>query len=308
MNTSRIRWAALLPLLAMGCADELPPGAKVDTLRVLAQQADQPFAHPGETVQLRSLSYDPRGRTLNWAWASCVNPSESTLIGCIDRIAQSPDPASAVFAMGEGTDAPSISIPNDALSSLPAQARAAAGIGVVSAACPGDLSLGEGPAGLPFKCQERGTGRELPLDDFIVGIKRISLRETERNQNPQIARITFDGEEWAEGDVKEVGSCDRSDFDYASCPDAQKHQLEARLTQDSFEAGRDELGRDFEEQLVVQYYATEGIFENEVKIGSEPKNGWVARKSAAGQTLELWFVARDNRGGVAWAQRQVKVR
>lgn len=308
MNASSIRLAVLLPLLSLGCADEVEPGAKVDSLRVLAQQADQPFAHPGETVSLRSLSFDPGGRPISWAWASCVNPAESSLQGCLERIAESDDPARAVFAMGEGVDAPTLTIPSDAISRLPSSARAAASVGVVSAACPGELSFGPGPGGLPFKCQERGTGRELPLDDFIVGIKRLTVRESERNQNPRIERVTFDGADWPEGEVKEVGSCAQTDFIYDTCPDDKKHQLEARLSADSFESGTDEHGRAFEEQLVIHYYATEGIFEHEVKIGSEPKNGWVARQSAAGQTLKLWFVARDNRGGVSWAERQVRVR
>jgi hypothetical protein len=212
-----------------------------------------------------------------------------------------------VFALGEGVDAPTLPIPADVLTSLPVGARGGASVGVVSAACPGDLSLGQGPGGLPFICREAGNGRELPLDDFIVGIKRITVRETERNQNPQIERITFDGEDWAEGDIKEVGSCDQTDFNYDTCP-GEQHQIAPHVSAASFEAGRDELGRDFEEQVVIQYYSTEGVFENEVKIGSEPKNGFVARKGASGQTLKLWFVARDNRGGVSWLERQIKVR
>jgi hypothetical protein len=46
----------------------------------------------------------------------------------------------------------------------------------------------------------------------------------------------------------------------------------------------------------VQYYATEGIFENEVRIGERTKNGWVARELASGQVVTLWFVARDESG------------
>ena len=78
-------------------------------------------------------------------------------------------------------------------------------------------------------------------------------------------------------------------------------------TPDSFEAGQDEFGRAFAEQVVIQYYATDGIFEHEVKLGSAPNNGWVARSSASGQTLSIWFVVRDDRGGVSWATRQVTV-
>jgi len=304
----KIGLIAAFPVLLLGCDTAPEPGTKVDSFRVLAEQVDQPYAHPGETVQLSSLSFDPAQRQVTWAWASCVNPASSDLDGCLATIYASSDPASAVFAMGADNDSAALTIPADALSSLPAGARGAATVGVISVACPGDLSMGAGPGGLPFRCQESGTGRELALDEFIVGFKRITVRETERNQNPVISSITFDGVDWPEGEIKTVGFCSATDFVYGPCPDKDKHQLAARLSAESFEKGKDELGRDFEEQVVLQHYATEGIFEFEVRTGKSPKNGWVARKSASGQTLSLWFVARDDRGGVAWAERQVTVR
>jgi len=308
MKTPQVVFASsLLPLLLLGCDAAPPPGAHVDSFRVLAEQADKPYAHPGETVQLSSLSFDPLGRAVTWAWASCVNPSQNDLEGCINKLNEAADPAGAVFAMGDGMNAPELTIPADAISSLPVAARGAASVGVVSAACPGDFSLGDGPGGLPFRCQETGTGRELGLHELIVGIKRITVRENDRNQNPEIASVTFDGADWPAAEVKQVGACARSDFDYAACAASDKHQLAAVLTPASFEAGQDELGRSFTEQVVIQYYATDGIFEDEVRVGREPQNGWVARTSASGQTLNLWFVARDDRGGVSWATRQVKV-
>src|SRR5688572_3714557 len=100
MKTTPIHTFALLPLLLLGCDEALEPGSKVDSFRVLAEQADLPYAHPGETVQLTSLSHDPEGRSINWAWASCVNPASSNLEGCLAKIAENPDPASAVFALG----------------------------------------------------------------------------------------------------------------------------------------------------------------------------------------------------------------
>jgi hypothetical protein len=297
--------ALLLPLAA--CNEALEPGTKVDSIRVLAEQVDKPYAHPGETVQLTSLSFDPQGRTINWAWASCVNPDSSDLQGCLAKIAESPNPDDAVFAMGAGTDSAALTIPTDAIDSLPAAARGAATVGVMSVACPGDLSFGAGPGGLPTRCQEPGTGRDLELDEFIVGFKRITVRNTDRNQNPVITGITFDGADWPATEIKEVGSCDTGDFEYGTCADKNKHQLAALVSPDSFEKGKDELGRAFEEQVVIQHYATEGIFEFEVRTGESPKTGWVARKRASGQTLTLWFVARDDRGGVTWTQRQVTV-
>ena len=308
MKTTAIAALFALSGLAMGCDEPLEPGAKVDSFRVLAEQVDQPYAHPGETVKLSSLSFDPQNRPITWAWASCLNPSDSSLQGCLLKMNESRDPTSAIFATGAGVDAPELTVPQDAITSLPAAARGAASVGVVSVACPGDLSVGEGPGGLPFQCKDSQTGRDMALDEFIAGIKRVSVRDTDRNQNPVITGVTFDGEDWPEDEVKDVGFCKQSDFVYSTCPSKEKHQLSLRLTPDSFEAGQDELGREFNEAVVIQYYATEGIFEFEVRTGESPKTGWVARQSASGQTLTLWFVARDDRGGVSWAERQVSVR
>lgn len=308
MKTSRIHVSALLCFVLMACDDQPEPGTKVDSFRVLAEQVDQPYARPGETVQLTSLAHDPAGRSVTWAWASCVNPPSSDLEGCLASIAENADPASAVFAMGAEQSAPQLTIPNQVISSLPEAARANAMVGVVSVACPGDLSVGSGPAGLPFVCKDSVSGRDLELHEFIVGIKRITVRESDRNQNPVITGITFDGADWPEAEIKTVDACDTSEFVYDDCGDELTHDLAVQLGEGTAESGSDEFGNDFSEQVVVQYYSTEGIFENEVKIAEQTKNGWVARKQASGQLLTLWFVVRDNRGGVSWTERQVQVR
>lgn len=307
MKTRKLRIFSVLPLL-LGCAEELEPGSKVDSFRVLAEQADLPYARPGEQVRLSSLSFDPGARPVTWAWASCLNPSSSSLQGCLDRIGATADVTSALIASGVGVEQVELTIPLDALSSLPPEGRGAASVGVISVACPGELSFAPGPGGLPFLCHEPDSGRQLELDEFSVGFKRISVRESDRNLNPGITGITFDGADWPADEIKQVGSCDRDDFDFSQCPDADKHELGVELTAGSVEAGRDEQGRDFEEQVVIQYYATEGIFEYDTKIAAEPATGWVARRRASGQTLRLWFVARDNRGGVSWTERQLSVR
>jgi hypothetical protein len=58
----------------------------------------------------------------------------------------------------------------------------------------------------------------------------------------------------------------------------------------------------------VQHYANEGIFEYEVRVAELPETRWVARHSASGQELRLWFVACDDPGGVTTAERRGRVR
>src|SRR5450432_2639207 len=159
---NQITFGSLLTLLAtFGCAADFDPGSRVVSLRVLAEQADSPFAKPGETVNISSLSYDPEGRSLNWAWAACVNPPAATVQGCLDKIGEDARTTgkSPVLAQGAELSQFSYTVPADALSALPAVAKPSAMVGVLSVACPGDLSLEDGPNGLPFSCKERDTGR-----------------------------------------------------------------------------------------------------------------------------------------------------
>jgi len=293
----------------LGCAADFDPGSRVNSYRVLAQQTDVPFAQPGETVNITSLSYDPQGRSVTWAWGACVNPDSSTVEGCLSEIAEEAanSGGSGILAQGPALSNFSYTVPADTLDSLPEGAKASAMVGIVSIACPGDLSLEQAANALPFACKEAGTGRVLALDEYIVGLKRIQVRSTDRNQNPQIDQVLFDGAVWPEGEIKQVIACDTDDNEYAPCADDTKHAITARPTTDSVESGRTEFGIDFSEQVIVQYYATEGTFEYEVKIADDPQTGWAARKAASGKDLTLWMVVRDDRGGASWAERHVHV-
>jgi hypothetical protein len=170
------------------------------------------------------------------------------------------------------------------------------------------LEIQEGDPELPFRCSDSTSGRELELDEYVIGVKRLFVRESDQNQNPVIERIEFDGEDWPEAEVKEVDACDTDENDYTACSGSSLNDVAAIVGAESFESGRDEFQRDYSEDLVIQHYSTEGIFESEVRVADDPKTGWVARSSASGSELSLWFVARDDRGGVSWTERRVRVR
>lgn len=316
MKTKMIAGSVLALAALTGCGADFDPGSYVNSLRVLSVQADKPYAAPGETVHFEATAYDPAGRTIEWAWLACENPASSSVDGCLADIGESALGTGELplLASGPGIDAVDYTIPANTLEGIPAEARPSVLSGVLAIACPGTLSLdlsaldGAGSSSpLPFRCTD-ASGTELGLHDVVVGVKRVYVRETDRNQNPVIADITFDGEPWAEDDIKEVDACDTSDFAFDDCEGKGDHRLALVVTPESFEAGIDEFGRDFTEQLVVQHYATEGIFEYEVRIAESPETRWVARQSASGQELRVWFVARDDRGGVSLAERRVQVR
>lgn len=293
----------------LGCAADFDPGSRVNSFRVLAQEMDAPFAKPGETVKVESLSYDPQGRSVTWAWGACVNPAASTVQSCLDKIAADSLATgnSQILSQGPGLTSFTYTVPADALDSLPETARASALVGILSIACPGDLTFAQGSNELPFACKESGSGRVMALEEFVVGLKRVQVRSTDRNQNPQIEQILFDGQNWPESEVKTVVACDTDKNDYDACAADTKHELGARPTAASVESGQTQFGVDFSEQVIVEYYATEGIFENEVKVAAEPETGWAARKAASGKDLTLWMVVHDDRGGATWAERHVHV-
>jgi hypothetical protein len=183
-------------------------------------------------------------------------------------------------------------------------------MGVLSIACPGTLDFGasaNSTSALPITCTD-ANGTELGLHDYVIGVKRIFLRETDQNQNPVIDAILFDGADWPADEVKEVDACATDEFVFDDCEDSDPHRVAASVSPDSFQTGQNEFGNDFTEQVIVQHYTTDGIFEDEVRIATDAETRWVARSSAAGSEQRLWFVARDDRGGVTWAERRVRVR
>src|SRR5688572_23579045 len=230
MNTSLLRalWVGVAALSTGACAgDDFDPGSRVTSLRVLAMQADLPYAAPGETVQLSTLSVDPAGRPLTWAWAACVTPASSELFACFEKIALDTAAGEPPLIGEDATgDSVSFTVPPDLLERLPEAARPAALIGVLAITCPGPITLDAAARPLPIRCSEEGTGRELPLEEYVVGIKRVFVRQADRNQNPVIERITFDGEDWAEDDVKEVDACSKDSNTYDDCKSVG-HQVAA---------------------------------------------------------------------------------
>lgn len=282
----------LVGAVLTACSGDFDPTSRVTKLRLLAVQADRPFAAPGEEVHLQALAHDPRGRTISWGWATCTLPPSASVTGCLAAI----DPAS--IALGNETF--TVRVPADLLTKVPPYARASALIGVVTVACPGTIGVGN-TQGVPITCVENG--RPLRLEEFEIGMKRVLIRERDRNANPVITAVRFDGALWPESEEREVNACDPGD-EVDDC--AEKHTLAVATT--PAETGVDERGTAFTESVVVQYYATEGTFLHDVRIAASPETKWVARKRAGASTITVWIVARDDRGGVSWITRRVRVR
>lgn len=298
--------------LLTACGDDFEPGYRVTDFRLLAVAADLPLAFPGETVKLTTLFHEPFGRPITWAWTTCPLPADTTLFGCLGRISELTSRGQAPpIVQGVGLSTFEVPIPADILDGVPAVARANATVGVLTAACPGELStrppetVGRGE--LPFRCVDAITREELTYDRFVVSVKRINLRTTERNALPVVSSVLFDGQPWNEGEVREVNACDFDTNTFDDCK-GEKHRIASVTPPNTAESGTTEAGAPFTESVVLWYYATEGAFEFALKTTDEPETQWAARSTSRGRTLDLWFVIRDDRGGVSWTTRQVRVR
>ena len=151
-------------------------------------------------------------------------------------------------------------------------------------------------------------GQLVPPAGFVISVKRITIREHDRNANPAIASVTWNGAPWPEEETREVAPCTNDPVQFTDCTGGDQPSIAVTPAADAQEVGTDEFGTTFSEQLIVQNYGTEGAFEFDVRRGASPGGKWVARHGASGTDQTLWFVLHDDRGGVSWATRTVHVR
>jgi hypothetical protein len=277
-------WVSLSLLLgaSVGCSGDFDPGSLVTKLRVLAVAADQAFALPGQTVNLEALAYDPKQRALSWGWGSCEALESTNAIDCLRQT------SFARLQIGADRTQHTLTVPETSASYL----------GVVVVVCPGTIQAGSTDT-LPIACVDT-EGNALPLDEFEVGLKRIFVRDSGLNHNPQIQGVSLDGADWSEQAVPSATCKQQPCRAYAD----QKIVVRA---DGASEQSVDLQGLPINEQAVVQFYATGGEFDDDVKLASDADNQWRARAEDAGKRITFWFVVRDDRGGVSWIERTLQV-
>jgi len=291
---------ACFALLSVGCGADFKPGTRIESPRILALQADRPFARPGEEVALTLLSANPADEPLQWAWGTCTLPKSSTVDDCLEVL------DAELERFEPEVDALGVRVPSDLLDDLTDAQRPSALIGVVVLACPGELQ-GGATLGVPMQCVDED-GNVQSIHELEVGIKRVFVRESDRNDNPLIERITWDGETWDEDEVQAADVCEKETFAIDDCNEALQRRIQLDIT--DREAGRDEFGGDFAEQVIVQFYSTHGLFRDQVRIAEDTDNRWLPQRGVTGDDdiATLWFITRDDRGGVSWTTRHVELR
>jgi hypothetical protein len=267
------------------CSDDMDPSSWVNELRLLAVQADSPFVVPGQTVALHALAYDPAGRTLSWGWGTCIDAGSTLVTDCLHKL---------------NFDELSVAT-SETTHTLVVPATDATYVGVAVVVCPGTIERGT-TAGIPVTCVD-ASGRTLSISEFEVGVKRLYVRDPALNHNPSISGLTWDGSPWPEGEIK-TSACKTTKA--GACEEFVEHELTV-LAPDASEVSVDRDQNPIQESAVVQFYATGGKFEDDVRLFDTASNTWHAQRADAGQLLTFWFVLRDDRGGVSWTSRQVQV-
>jgi len=284
---SRFRTSTMRKLLFALCAtlaceaSGFEPEYLVDTLRVLAIQADLPIASPGETVHFTTMWTDPNGnaRPISWAWGTCVNPGST----------QIPDCAAALQTLSVGGDSFVATVPQNALDGGVILGE----LGVVFAACAGTLTLERNPVnGAPVTCKD-ASGALVGREGFIWGGTRVTVINGLRNANPGIDHVFMDGVEWPATGI-------------AIDPNVT-HQFSYTATDGSAETYDVGTGP-ITEQLVGWFYVTQGKLV--AGYASPDDSGafdmtYTPEATDRTRPVHVFFVLRDDRGGLSFSDRQL---
>jgi hypothetical protein len=209
--------------LAACAPSGLQATSSITSVRVLASNADQPFAKPGATVNLTVLAYDgratkPEPMQIYWLPFVCENPELDAYYACFAQIAK------GAFAGGGGRGAGagggqgglgpgmdltpilqathsigpkhSFTMPADAVTShMVTPGTIPYGLAILfNIACAGHLELlpidpnNINPQALPIGCFD-SQHNQLGPDDYVFGYTRVYAYDTLTNANPVIDHV-----------------------------------------------------------------------------------------------------------------------
>ncbi|HEX9621950.1 MAG TPA: hypothetical protein VF989_17510 [Polyangiaceae bacterium] len=349
-RVERARAGACLGIFAalscLACGAEFDPPSEVNTLRVLAVQKDQPYAQPGDSVELSLLWHDgapDADRDISRVWVSgCFNPLGDAYFGCFATLAEGDGDGDGSFPesviIGSG-DSFAFQVPDDIITSRPPpldplQPRYGLAI-VFFAACAGRLEVfaPEQAGALPLRCLDEAN-QPLGPDDFVVGYTNVFVYESFENQNATVTGFEVAGTELAADgfcigadcvdtnppedeeldcpdDPRCVAACS-ADGD-PDCPEVPVRPIVAEESAEADSVAREAYGRDLTEQMWINYYVSRGSVSSPVRLLNDATTGWnpeyesnLLAPREPGPLL-IWAVVHDNRGGVEWARARVEI-
>jgi hypothetical protein len=333
------RLFVFLLVLACGPAGFDPIG-KLESVRVLAAKADNPYARPGDKVTLTIDAFDARSglnaggspMKIYWLPFLCEDPPSDLYYACFGSLVSSggggggggggvfPPNVDVTDFLQQGTTT-TFTMPDDVITKhaftqgLPEQ------YGVVfsfAMACAGrvktlaiDLESGNGQT-VPLGCFD-DQGNQLGPDDYVFTYTRTYAYETATNANPEIDGVTFDGQTVDTNagvviqhcDGKTNGSCDGHPVNVTIPDSSWELATGAPIAPD---------GTQLHEQIWADYYFTLDNFESDGKLLFDARTGRVSGSDnkylapfEPGQG-RLFIVVHDNRDGAAWVDFPIFVR
>jgi hypothetical protein len=302
--------------LVAGCSSDLPPASLVDSVRILATAADQPYAMPGEAVTLQVLAVDgraDRSRPMQVFWLPtvCMNPQGDNYFGCYPGMARQFQPGTDLSNILVPGDPWSFTMPADVISTAIVHPGSPDPYGIAFAfviACAGhveyvatDASTESTPT-TPFGCFD-DTNNALGPNDFVFAFARVYAFANKRNANPVIDSLTVAGAPVDAAGIA-VAHCTASDEKH--CPTTRIDTIVPASSWEVDPGSLDPSGGPAHEAIWVDYYVTGGRFDNDSVLlfdahtgpVSPTADGYAAPLSPGPQTL--WAVVHDTRGGASW--------
>lgn len=314
-------WSSLLVVAACQPPTFEAP-SRVDSVRILANKTDTPYARPGETVKVTSLALDARPSQLEpmrvyWLPGACINPPGDAYYQCFAGLANElPRGVDLGPLLTEG-DSFSFRMPEDVIESHPTrEGQEPYGLAVVfTIACAGHVEYappapGGSPDAVPFACFDRA-GSRLGAEDFVFAYSLVYAFADRRNENPVLERVTYGGAPIDPEQGLRIPRCQRSNID--DCGATKLDVSIPSLSHEPDPSNLDTNGSQLRETLYVRYFSTGGKISNDTVVIFDPRKGRLSdtgdefRAQQLAGEYRLWAVVHDNRGGVTWLELPLHV-
>lgn len=315
-NRGIFAMVVIVGVLGASCAEEFTPMNELEGLRVLAVQSDPPAIGTAQTAQLAALVHAPEGQTVQYSWSWCpfLGSAQSGYECMIDEAQlkealQAIDPSAAAlvpsFDLGtEPTATFTLNLPTPLLDLL----------------C--ETVLGQATASLGVTPNCGDTVKSSVVLKISSGQERVTatkslgllLEASGASSNPPIgsikARVKGSDDWFFLGETQsasvEAGGTYVLDVDIAE-------EASEWFTPPATEA--DPNPEPIRERLFITWFVTAGSTEAirtgfiDGKVGFDVlrANNWSIPQINPPSEATLYVVLQDERGGVTWTQRTVKV-
>jgi len=307
---------AAVVLTALACAVscsnvDFEPANHLASVRILAVRADNPYAAPGETVELEVLAVDarkakPSPMKISWIPFVCANPINDLYYACFAQLAGGG--AGAGAGAGTGADGGagggsgagagiggllrpgvdltpllpsgpkySVKLPSDIVMSHPKVEGTDVPYGlavVFDIACAGHVELVERDPGNPQSPPLAcfdAAHNRLGPDDYEIGFSRIYAYDTRRNQNPVIDGVIKDGAPVDLAAGIQIPPCTLKRR--GDCPKIKIDVAVPASSHELHDGDVDKNGVTQREQIWASYFNTSGSFNSEARLLYDTRQG-----------------------------------